>query len=695
MINKKGVLKTFTTIIILISFMWLVAFPSQIKKDETVYGILDANGKPQSITSTNWIHSDKKGISVNDVSNLINVVNITGDEKPQINGKNIRWSIKGNDLFYQGQSKASLPVDISIEYYLNGKKINSSEIKNKSGHIKIVINASNRIWKSIKINNETRKICVPFSMLTLVNMPLDDFKNVKVNSGQIVSDGKNQAVISFLMPGLKESLKLDKDMESLFEMPQNIVIEADTSKFKIGSIMFAVVNKFPEINFDKFSSIDQMKDGINELMNASKKLLTGAIELSNAQNTYYINLIKFVDGLNKLNASGNEIYNGILDIKKGVLEAKTYVEKIASATASLDNNAQLLKNGIDKYNMGIREYTQGVYQFTYGAETLYNGISVIGQKNKELFNGINSSLEGAKQIVNGQMTLNNGIGSLKDGVNKIVEAKKKELDGINTLLESFQLLEQNIKPLLENPALKEQMTKLYQIILQQKQGVLELQSSSKVIIYYLESISNASSELANGSNSILESMKKLQTAFEQIYAGSNLINQNIDKIVIYGKALVDGGKMLNQSGNIILDSQKEIDKNLGLFTQGTKDLAKGIKEINNGFANLVQGAGELEKGFAVYKQGVNTLTSSAKKLQDGQKQITNASKEFKDGFIKFNNQGIKDLYSKTNDYFDEFINLKLILKNISAYSKEYKSFSGIAPNMKGEVKFILKTQEIK
>ena len=91
-----------------------------VKKSETVYVNLDTYGNAVQTIVSDWLHTDKAEVYVDDVTNLSEIENIKDDTKPDVNGSNLRWYMKTTDLYYQGQSQAKLPVEFELSYALNG-----------------------------------------------------------------------------------------------------------------------------------------------------------------------------------------------------------------------------------------------------------------------------------------------------------------------------------------------------------------------------------------------------------------------------------------------------------------------------------------------------------------------------------------------------------------------------------------------
>ena len=71
--------------------------------------------------------------------------------------------------------------------------------------------------KNVEVNGKTENMYTAFVMMTGMILPNDNFTNVTIDNGKVISDGNRSIVVGFGMPGLKESLNLDdiKDADDL------------------------------------------------------------------------------------------------------------------------------------------------------------------------------------------------------------------------------------------------------------------------------------------------------------------------------------------------------------------------------------------------------------------------------------------------------------------------------------------------
>jgi len=139
---------------------------AEISKDETVYVIAGNNGTAKKIIVSEWIKNAIASEKIQDKTDLENVINVKGDESYTTDGDNMHvWDAKGNDIYYQGNIKKELPVNINISYKLDGSSISAEELEGKSGKVTIRFDYTNNQYEMVNIEGKQEKMYVPFSVL--------------------------------------------------------------------------------------------------------------------------------------------------------------------------------------------------------------------------------------------------------------------------------------------------------------------------------------------------------------------------------------------------------------------------------------------------------------------------------------------------------------------------------------------------
>lgn len=220
------------------------ASPSEVSKTETVYVNINNDGSVDNVSVTDWLHTDRGEVCVNDVSNLTDIESIKDDTVPVISGSSVQWNMSGTDLYYSGRTDKNPPVSLDINYYLDGKKISPDDLIGKSGDVKIEVKMTNNLYKKVEIDGKTHKVYLPVLVAGGFILPESDFSDVQVSSGRSVGDGTKEIAVMFGFPGLSESLGISElgisDIEGL-ELGNTVSVTAKAENFELGNMYFAAV----------------------------------------------------------------------------------------------------------------------------------------------------------------------------------------------------------------------------------------------------------------------------------------------------------------------------------------------------------------------------------------------------------------------------------------------------------------------
>lgn len=215
-----------------------------VKKTETVYVTMDPQGTVQNTIVTDWLHTDSAETFVEDMSDLADITNIKSDIAPKQDGESIIWNMPTTDLYYRGTTDKTLPVSISIKYYLNDVEMTPDEIAGQSGRVKIEISMTNNMFKTENIGGKAVKVYNPVVAVGGMILSESQFQNISVENGQAIGDGSKEIAMLVGMPGLNETLGISElhleGMEEI-EFKDSFTITADTTSFTLGNMYFAVL----------------------------------------------------------------------------------------------------------------------------------------------------------------------------------------------------------------------------------------------------------------------------------------------------------------------------------------------------------------------------------------------------------------------------------------------------------------------
>ena len=113
-------------------------------KQETVYVVADAAGRPEETIVSTWLKNPDGSEELTDTTSLTDIENVKGDETYTKNGDGtITWDADGNDIYYQGVSDKELPVTTTVTYSLDGKPVDPDTLAGANGHLSIAFSYDN------------------------------------------------------------------------------------------------------------------------------------------------------------------------------------------------------------------------------------------------------------------------------------------------------------------------------------------------------------------------------------------------------------------------------------------------------------------------------------------------------------------------------------------------------------------------
>lgn len=240
-----------------------------VTKTETVYVNLKANGDVSKVSVSDWLHTDKNEVYVDDMSDLENITNVKSKVTPVTNGEKLRWNMPDTDLYYSGTTDRELPISVQLKYYLDGKEIKPEDLAGKSGEVKIDIKMINNASKDGFVNGKKHKVYLPMLVVGGMVLPEGTFSGVTVKNGQAIGDGSKEIVVFTGMPGFSESLGFsEKDLGDLggLVIGSEASVTATVENFSLGNLYFAAL-PIASLNLDIAApeTVDDLKSTLAAL----------------------------------------------------------------------------------------------------------------------------------------------------------------------------------------------------------------------------------------------------------------------------------------------------------------------------------------------------------------------------------------------------------------------------------------------
>ena len=436
---------------------------------------------------------------------------------------------------------------------------------------------------------------MPFTTMTGIIFSNDNVKNVEVDNGSVISEGKNTVVVGMAFPGLGDSLKGAKDSaEHLLEeteasqkskdkldeldIPDSVDITMDATDFKMSTCMTMVFSglldddedideehdsflkdmdeKIADLEKDGNDLADgagELSDGINEAADGSNELADGAGELADGISEYTDGVSQVNDGASQISDGTQTLVDGLPTLTKGL---KDYTDGVAQA----DSGAGQLKDGISQYTGGVTELNKGAGQLKEGAGQLTDSLPELTGGLKQYTDGVSQVNDGADQLVQGfpgltggAEALSDGLGQLGAGINRLTEGLitlhdgTSEQGGLHQLAESSgdlvdgagylatgaQQLSEGLAQYTDGVAGAKKETAS---MLGENGMIPQLESSAESLagtIYgYDSAVSNSVTEVEKSAGKISDGASKAKTAVDDLYGKiSNIDIENVEETV--------------------------------------------------------------------------------------------------------------------------------------------------------------------
>lgn len=718
-----------------------------VNKDETVYVKISPDGTPEDITVSDWLKNTDGTASIEDRSDLTDIKNVKGNESfATASDGSMLWNSDGNDIYYQGKTEKELPVSLKITYYLDGKEISADDLAGKSGKVKIRYEYTNHSLQTVSINGKEENIATPFAVVTGMILPGDNFKNVEVSSGKVISDGSKTIVVGMAFPGLEDSLALsDLSVDTQIELPDYIEVTADASDFSLNMAATVVTSSiFDEIGIDNITTAGDLENSLNELQSAANTLVDGSGKL--------------LDGVMALSDASGQLEDGVRQIKNGADALKNGSETLNSGINAYTAGADTLSSGITQYADGADALAQGTKTYALGASMLCDGIYELASKTEDLPDALNQLYEGSLSVqqgagkladpektqllTEGNKQITEGIGQLHDTIVAIENSISESGEDSSSLAASMELAVQTLELVKTNDntvlqtlesarAVQSQVDQVKGLTSENIQGVinsLETQYSQQleqsinllntnismidsliknfndytenkdmsVLMDALKEMENATSPdnpqglyagslaLGTGIDQMIKGSQELKTGIDTLTAGTGQLAASAGSLPEGIQQLTEGADTLSQANEPLIQGADDILNASGTLSDGAASLAAQSDSLRNGALSLFEGASALASGTTALNDSVPVMESGVQQLVDGARQLS-------DGMNTFNEQGIKKL---TDTFEGDIQGLMDRMKAVIDAGKDYQTFTDLADGTKGSVKFIIETDPI-
>lgn len=339
--------------------------------------------------------------------------------------------------------------------------------------------------------------------------------------------------------------------------------------------------------------------------------------------------------------------------------------------------------GLDRDGLDLPEYVE----ITADAENFALETTVTLAANG-LFNDAADEAEGTDKLDEIE-DLDGKLDELTDAMAQLIDGSSQLYDGLCTLLDRSKELVSGIDRLAAGAAqLKQGADGL-------SAGASQLQAGAAALTQGLDALAQNNDTLNSGAAQVFQTL--LNTASAQLAAAGvqapELTAENYAQ-VLDGVIASAGESPAGQQVAALkasLDSYNGFYQGLQSYTAGVTQAQAGAGELSSGIDSLKTGADSLSAGAGQLYDGILTMQSSAPALIDGVTQLRDGAMELSDGLKEFDEKGVQKL---VDAFGGDLSALMDRLDAVKAVSERYTSFSGISPDMDGQVKFVWRTDAV-
>lgn len=549
---------------------------SEPKKEETVYVKANADGTVKEIVVSDILRNGNQTEVLNDRSDLSRIKNVKGEETFQKREDgSLIWQANGNDIYYQGETKKTLPVEVKITYYLENEEIKPEKLAGKSGNIRIRFDYINHETQTIMVGGEERTISTPFLAMTGLFLDEEKFVNVEMENGRVISDGSRIMAGGIAMPGLSESIALSEieDMEDL-DVPKYLELSAYTTDFALPLTMTAVTSDFAEeIDLDELDSYEDLKDDMQELKDASVELVDGTHEL--------------VDGVIELKDGSIELYDGAVELDDGAKELDDGAKKLHDGAVELDDGAYDLRDGALELKNALKTYNAGL-------DTLTAAMANADGNGHDITVVANQLSAGVNQVVDSVMA--STLSMVNANLAELSQFGIGPFESIDAFLAfDLQSVSGELIGQLGGSVSGGNMEQMAAMLQEADQKIKAAQAE----------VNTTRTQLMT----LKEGMNGLSAGITQVYGGvTTQLKPGAEKILDGARELYDGTKELKDGTEELLDGTVELKDGTVELKDGTTELLDGTIELKDGVQELYDGSIELRDGMEEFDEdGIQKL----------------------------------------------------------------------------------------
>lgn len=340
---KRKLTAIILAVFLVITVLPMSAFAVQpnTPKEEVVYIRLNTDGSVKEIYVVNIFDLDEDGRII-DYGEYAELRNMTTTDAVGYQDSTVTIDARAGKLYYEGKLKeSSMPWNINIRYYMDGREYTAKEIAGKSGKLEIKLS----IQKNPHCDSS---FFAGYGLQASITLNTELAANIVSDGATVANVGKNKQLTYTVLPNTEKEFSVTADVKD-FEMN---AISINGIRMNLGLDIDAAVisDKIDEI----IGAVGTLNDGAGKLNDGAKDLYSASGELNTAAKALHSGAGSLYSGANDLK-TGLDLLVSQNDALTG--GAWTAYEGLCTAAAS-QLNAQLTANGLEPVTLTPLTYAE-------------------------------------------------------------------------------------------------------------------------------------------------------------------------------------------------------------------------------------------------------------------------------------------------------------------------------------------------
>ncbi len=568
-----------------------------------------------------------------------------------------------------------LPLEISVEYTLDGKRVQPGDIVGKSGKLEVSYTVENVTGRQQQLTfpdgsggSVTKSVSVPLPIVgSLTTVAPPNFSNVSSSQANMAGDGKGGRKLSYTMTLFPPIGSTTSTFGYTADITDGVVPRADITALPVNPMespsfkgAAASYKGGAETGADLIEGATTIDTNLLKLRDGAADLLAGLIQLRDGADELRDGLqgkaapgaLKLADGAGQLDAGAGLLAAGASTLEQGTGKAYAGSKDLTSGLQRISGGLSSLADatsGLPAAKDGIKQLQDGVDVILAGFGNAKDEASLIGGLTA-LEAGLGKLETGAGQVAGGlkQLTADAGLPAAKGGVDQVkagLDASLASGGSLDELVGGLNAVKSNF---CETHPAKAQCNGLVDQLLAgvgtSRSNLTEASAGlGQVSTGLATAIGGLNTQLIPGAKQVHEGLTtasastgKLKAGGNKLQGGVQQVSAGLDKLSLGLTAAVGGVFQLSDGA--------------GSAVAGSSDLSDGLGQIDDGAGKLAGGAGDLKDGTGQLDAGANELASGlgdaadgSGKLADGLGTAADGAPQLVDGAQRLSTEGTQKL----------------------------------------------------